>query len=486
MTEIVFDKNRTDEKQLENILENDFFYLFFNISRTSHFEPHYDKLTDFLLNLDNFKLKFDKQVSFYINLYIRLLIFVRDPYYGLGEKTYSYLMLIALDNFFPQYTFKIIDSFLFIKSNNNKLDLPYGSWCDIKYLSLFINSSPFLKQHRKNQIINYIVKITNQQIMNDFNNSQIYDPSLTIYTQSNASKWIPREKSKNTKWLFYKFANQWNKVYCTKNTCYIKNYRTIISALSLRYQFNHVNWLYNPLFKFSSNHVLKSPCDFVHNINIAIKNNDTNNINKINYEWNLFILRHKLSFSAIPIIDLSFSHKYSTPSIALSCFLSFYNKLGKIIYISSDNPTLIDLNHCNSLSDMINAINPYIQSFKHFKYNINKTLSYIHDSLLVTKPVENFNIIIFITNTNNICMNTPLDHLSSNKPNIILWNVSGDTFDNVQDIQYDFKFVNSQNIHPYLFSNFMNKFFINNDVHSYFSFLFNSRYKFLSHFDSSL
>lgn len=480
------DKNRTDEKKLETILENDFFYLFFNISRTSYFEPHYHKLTDFLLNLDNFKLKFDKQVSFYINLYIRLLIFVRDPYYGLGEKSYSYLMLIALDNFFPQYTFKIIDSFLFIKSNNNKLDLPYGSWCDIKYLSIFINSTPFLKQYRKSQIINYIVKITNQQIMNDLNNSQIYDPSLTIYTQSNASKWIPREKSKNSKWLFYKFANQWNKVYHTNNTCYIKNYRTIISALSLRYQFNHVNWLYNSLFQFSSNRVLKSPSDFVNNINIAIKNNDTNNINKINYEWNLFILKHNLSFSAIPIIDLSFSHKSSTPSIALSCFLSFYNKLGKIIYISSDNPTLIDLNHCNSLSDMINAINPYIQSFKHYKYNINKTLSYIHDSLLVTKPVESFNIIIFVTNTNNICLNTPLVDLSSNKPNIILWNVSGDTFDNVQDIQYDFKFVNSQNIHPYLFTNFMNNFFNGNDVHSYFSFLFNSRYKFLSHFDSSL
>ena len=135
---------------------------------------------------------------------------------------------------------------------------------------------------------------------------------------------------------------------------------------------------------------------------------------------------------------------------------------------------------------MINAINPYIQSFKHFKYNIHKTLSYIHDSLLVTKPVENFNIIIFITNTNNICLNTPLDDLSSNKPNIILWNVSGDTFDNVQDIQYDFKFVNSQNVHPYLFSNSMNNLFNNNNVHSYFSFLFNSRYKFLSHFDSSL
>lgn len=477
----------TDQSaKLNNMLETDFFNLFFNISRTTNFTPHYNKLSDFLLTLHNLKL--DDRVSFFINLYIRLLIFVRDPYYGLGEKSYSYIMLIALDQFFPQYTFKIIDSLLFIKSNISKLDLPYGSWCDIKYLSSFVHNSTFIKKTRKSQIINYIVKITNQQIMNDYNNSAIFDPSLTIYTQSNACKWIPREKSKHLKWLFYKFANQWNKEYHTNTTCYIKNYRSVISSLSNRYNFNKINWLYNSPFLYSSNHVLKSPLQFVNDINYAINNKHSFRIEQIDSEWDTFILQHKFSISTIPIIDLSFSHKHAYSSIALSCFLSYFNNLGKIIYIASDHPTLIDLNHCNSLSEMITTINTYIHSFKHYKYNIQKTLSYIHDTFIVTKPnnISDFNIIIFISNANNLCLKTPFIEYSGNKPNVILWNVSGDTFDNIQDIEYDFKFINSHNIHGSFFTNSINSSFNNNDVHTYFSFLFDSRYKFLSHFDTSL
>ena len=83
------------------LIEKDFFYLFFNISRTSDFSSHFSNLTDFLLTLYNYKNKYPDKSSYFINLYIRLIAFVRDPYFGLGEKSYSYIMLIALDQFFP-------------------------------------------------------------------------------------------------------------------------------------------------------------------------------------------------------------------------------------------------------------------------------------------------------------------------------------------------------------------------------------------------
>ena len=484
------------EEELKQLIETDFFHLYFNISRTSDFSLHFNNLYSFLLTLYNYKTKYKDTVFYYVNLYIRLLIFIRDPYYGLGEKTYSYNMIIALDHFFPQFTFKIIDCFLLLHSKfcYDKNLLPYGCWSDIKYLSIFINSSPNINNNRKNQIINYIVKLTNQQICYDLSNSFLYDPSLTIYTNSNAAKWIPREKNKNLKWLFYKFAHNWNTQFSQKNKLFIKNYRTIISQLTTRFYNNYdtnikIDRISNNIFfdnskvKFSSNHTIKYPYDFVNKMIRAINNNDNLSIIDIDFQWNNFIQTYKFNISAIPIIDLSYSPSFCHSSIALACFISHFNSFGKIIYIASDNPTLIDLNDCSSLSSMINSILPYINSINHYKYNIHKTLSIINDSLLISKPTSDVNIIIFIRNKKNMFYNVPFD--MTNPPNIILWNMSGDIIDNIDDILYDFKFINSNNINPSFF-NHINSLFNNSSLDKYFSFLFSNRYNYLSHFDTSL
>lgn len=484
-------KNSDD---LKNLIENEFFYLYFNVSRTSDFSLHYKNLSSFVYTLYNFKTQYKNTVYYFINLYIRLLVYVRDPYYGLGEKSYSYLMIIVLDQYFPQFTFKIIDSFLFIhhKICYEKSLLPYGCWSDIKYFSIFINSSPHINNNRKNQIINYIVKITNQQIYTDYSNSFIYDPSLTIYTNSNAAKWIPREKNKNLRWLFYKFAHNWNQKFSTiKSKLFIKNYRTLISQLTQRF-YNNYDTNIKPLrlysdtvtLKYSSNNTIKYPYDFVNNMIRAINNNDNLSIIEIDFQWNNFIQLHKFTISALPIIDLSISHNYSVSSIALSCFLSYFNSLGKIIYISSDNPTVIDLNDCTSLSSMISTILPYTKSIDHFKYNIHKTLSIINDSLLITKPnnISDINIILFISNS-NICYDIPFN--TDLKPNIMLWNISGNIIDDIDKINYNFKFNNSHNINSTFF-NHLNKTYTDTPLTSYFSFLFHPRYTYLTSFDGTL
>lgn len=489
------DTDTNKEEEFKEFIENEFFHLYFNISRTSHFSLHFNNLYSFLLTLHNYKSKYKDTIFYYINLYIRLLIFIRDPYYGLGEKTYSYNMIIALDQFFPEFTFKIIDCFLFLHSKfcYDKQFLPYGCWSDIKYLSSFINSSPNINNNRKNQIINYIVKVTNQQISSDLSNSFLYDPSLTIYTNSNAAKWIPREKNKNLKWLFYKFAHNWNTQFTQKNKLFIKNYRTIISQLTTRLYNNYDtiikidrisnNFTDNSKIKFSSNRTIKYPYEFVNKMMCAIRNNDHHSIIDINCQWNNFIQTYKFNISAIPIIDLSYSPSFCHHSIALACFISHFNSFGKIIYIASDNPTLIDLNDCLTLSSMINSILPYINSINHYNYNIQKTLTIINDSLLISKPNSDVNIIIFIRNKKNMFYNVPFNNI--NPPNIILWNISGDIIDNLQDISYDFKFINSNNINPTFF-NHINTLYNNSSLDKYFSFLFSNRYNYLSQFDSSL
>lgn len=503
-----------NEHDLSQILTKDFFYLFFNISRTTNFSSHFSHLTDFLLTISNYKTTYPNISSYYLNLYIRLIAFVRDPYFGLGEKSYSYIMLLALDKFFPQHTFPIIESFLFIHSDicHSKSILPYGSWCDIKYLSIFLNSSPHVKLNRKKQIINHIVKISNQQLQNDLYLSYSIHPNTAIYNISNVSKWIPREKNKNLKWLFYKFATQWNSTHQYNTPLYLKYYRSIISSINNLRNYNilsinnhhlisdpqlsdpQLSEQYHEQYqipvqniphhkqKYMSAHTQTYPSDLVKKMIHAIDKNNSSLIKSIDTDWNALIQSYSFSFPSIPIIDSSFSHKIDYSSIAISCFLSFFNTFGKYILIASDNPTLIDLNLCDSLSQMIPIILTKINSFHNFTYNIDKTLSFINDSILTTNPnnISEFNIIIFINDYKHIPYDLPFPNHKS--PNIVLWNLSGDIFDHcvLDNINYDFKFLNSNNI-SHFFLEHINSSFNESNFDEYFNFLFNFRYNLLSY-----
>ncbi len=232
-----------------------------------------------------------------------------------------------------------------------------------------------------------------------------------------------------------------------------------------------------------SAHTQKYPAELVKNMIRAIDKNNSSLIISIDADWTSLIKSHSFSFPSIPIIDSSFSHKIDYSSIAISCFLSFFNTFGKYILIASDNPTLIDLNLCSSLSQMIPIILTKIQSFHNFTYNIDKTLSFINDSILTTNPnnISDFYIIIFINNYKHLPYDLPFPKHKS--PNIVLWNLSGDIFEHdvLDNINYDFKFLNSNNI-SHFFQKHMSSSFYQSNFDEYFNFLFNFRYKFLSYF----
>ena len=100
----------SSEENLKNHLQDQFFYLFFNINKPKSLENHYKLFDEFLLTVNNFK-QYNQTYHYYINLYIRLIAFTRDIYYGLGQRDLSYLLLITLDKYCPQHTTQILNSF---------------------------------------------------------------------------------------------------------------------------------------------------------------------------------------------------------------------------------------------------------------------------------------------------------------------------------------------------------------------------------------
>ena len=86
---------KNNYESLSQSLEKDFFFIYFNINphiRNLH-QQHDINISNFLAKIKNAKsIKGEQDISsFFLNLYIRLIAFTRDIYYGLGQKTLSYL-----------------------------------------------------------------------------------------------------------------------------------------------------------------------------------------------------------------------------------------------------------------------------------------------------------------------------------------------------------------------------------------------------------
>ena len=507
----VFDhSNRTDTNiKIHSILEKYFFAIFFNISRIDHNEDntHFinksDLINDFFITCITFHSKFYNVISFFINLYKKIILLTRDVFFGYGEKTYSYLLLIHLHKHYPEYTSPILKSFFF----PNYLDqdncyLPLGSWCDIKYLTAFIYNTNIINKFEKNKIINIIVELVNLQVFTDISNIRYFNISRhPRYFFSNVAKWIPKEKPNTILYPFFvKLANHWTSNYdISTNKHVFKKYRKVISdlnhiiltfethsntdfPLTFKNQIKH-SVLYNtPIYDteplFFSSYASISPGLLVSKMFYAIKNNDNNLIDFINFKWNFFLVNNIKISRSIPIIDMTlYFHDINQwfSMIGIACYLSFINYFGKKIIISSNKPQWVDLSNCNYLSDMIIVISEYINfSNSIYSYNLKSSLNLINESFICSKissfDVANIDIIVLFASKNNIIDNYSFSNNYS--PSIILWNIGNSFYDIdfIYSIKMQYKLINGNNINQY-FHNLFNK-SCNSDIFVFFDQLF--------------
>jgi hypothetical protein len=487
--------------KLHNILEKKIFNIFFNLSRINihNYQHKTVIIEDFFSTCQSFYSKFKSVVDFFINIYRRIILYTRDIYFGFGERTYSYLLLLYLHKYFPEYTENIIKNFLFpVRNSTLNVDLPIGSWCDIKYLPLFIYNTDILSPYAKENIINMIVRNVNIQLHSDLYNLAFYDASLhPRYFLSNVAKWIPRERKKSILYKYYiKLADDWTLNYDDRAKIHkLKKYRTIVSDLNsiiLTFEshkstyypltnknqiiHNHFNFRYNiqsPLFYSSYSSI--APGYFVKNIQKAIKNNDTEKIDYLNTKWGIFVLsRFRLSRS-IPVVDMTIFHKDLNTfydMIGIAIYLCYCNFFGKRILIASDKPIWLNLENCKFFSEYVSTIMKYTSNIHaSFSNNTNSALRLINESYLSCDQkkeyVKDSDIVIFAYNKKSFIKNFTFD--CNFKPNIIFWNIGHEYYDLdfMDSITCQYKFITGPFITNHFF-NFYRKEFTKNDVFTYF------------------
>jgi Mg-chelatase subunit ChlD len=206
----------------------------FQLTRTENLKPLEIQLVSMLETLShqvkNGSLPEKEVAKGYLSTLYKMIGQTRDIVDGKGEYTLTYMMIYVWNQFYPNLAEFAIKCLVDL---DNKSIHQYGSWKDIKYFCNFCKSKT---TNPSQNLINYVIKITNKQINNDYANliSNSNDISL-------AAKWIPREKS-SFGWLFEQLAtNFYSHILVTaKNDISIQKailkckteYRKILSALN--------------------------------------------------------------------------------------------------------------------------------------------------------------------------------------------------------------------------------------------------------------
>ena len=144
-----------------------------------------------------------------------LLFYTRDIYEGKGERTLSYLLVMAFYDVYPVLAIYAVHEF--VRNSHKSLDMEHyesvcshaiGSWKDM------IAICDFLREHSKrgdkHPLIDTCIEMVVLQLIKDNNTWKFSIRAMNPQYISNVAKWIPREHKKYD-WLFDRFVTCWAK-----------------------------------------------------------------------------------------------------------------------------------------------------------------------------------------------------------------------------------------------------------------------------------
>ena len=219
-------------------LKHCIFNLYLKLTRDANIEVirrEFNEITERAYN--SYFIDGNKDMSDILIILYKLIAHTRDKKFGKGEYFLSYVLLYDFYKYFPALSMILFDKF--IKEG-------YGSWKDVKYFCEYCRIQDKNKESDKSRenIIDYIITITNGQLQNDI---ESMNKDLPV---SNVSKWIPREKTKY-KWVFERLAFMYFQSYFKDaNTKYKKTkakHRAKQSYRKLLSQLNRYNKVVEPL-----------------------------------------------------------------------------------------------------------------------------------------------------------------------------------------------------------------------------------------------
>lgn len=196
---------------LKSVSENDIqenivqFYFQCVLGKTMDIRMMQEKYEDLL---------FQTQNGPYFDYVVKLALQTRDIDEGKGMNEISYHLLQSLfycfyclenDKYKNIYN-KIIEKMVQEFNYEGKTYMPYGSWKDMKkYLNVMFHSyhEMFYSMDKMDVIVNHIDEFYVKHMVQDRKNMSINKPISLL------GKWLPRESSKEYKWLAIKIAERY-------------------------------------------------------------------------------------------------------------------------------------------------------------------------------------------------------------------------------------------------------------------------------------
>ena len=195
-------------------------YFQFNLTRKHNcdvLETLYTQLVEVLQSLKKCMHE-NKNKQEYIQTldsFYGLLFYTRDIYEGKGERTLSYLLIMAFYDVYPVLAIYAVHEF--VRNSHKSLDMEHyesvcshaiGSWKDMIAICHFLREHS--KRGDKHPLIDTCIEIAVLQLIKDNNTWKFSICAMNPQYISNVAKWIPREHKKYD-WLFDRFATCWAK-----------------------------------------------------------------------------------------------------------------------------------------------------------------------------------------------------------------------------------------------------------------------------------
>ena len=195
-------------------------YFQFNLTRKHNsdiLETLYTQLVQVLQSLKKCMHKNENKQEYIqiLDAFYCLLFYTRDIYEGKGERTLSYLLVMAFYDVYPVLAIYAVHEF--VRNSHKSLNMEHyesvgspaiGSWKDM------IAICDFLREHSKrgdkHPLIDTCIEIVVLQLIKDNRTWKFSIRAMNPQYISNVAKWIPREHKKYD-WLFDRLATCWAK-----------------------------------------------------------------------------------------------------------------------------------------------------------------------------------------------------------------------------------------------------------------------------------
>lgn len=195
-------------------------YFQFNLTRKHNYdvlETLYTQLVQVLQSLKKCMHENENKQEYIqiLDAFYCLLFYTRDMYEGKGERTLSYLLVMAFYDVYPVLAIYALHEF--VRNSHKSLDMEHyesvgspaiGSWKDMIAICDFLRE--YSNNGDKHPLIDTCIEMVVLQLIKDNNTWKFSIRAMNSQYISNVAKWIPREHKKYD-WLFDRFVTCWAK-----------------------------------------------------------------------------------------------------------------------------------------------------------------------------------------------------------------------------------------------------------------------------------